>query len=78
MAVVAAVLNDMSTADLCRHLEEAGVHEDVTRSFTQNRIDGLGFLSLTEDDLKELIPVVGDRISVRKIKETFEGESREP
>ena len=62
-ALCQTVVANMSTVDLCCLLEEAGVHEDVMRSFTQNRINGLGFLSLTEVDLKELVPVIGDRIS---------------
>lgn len=76
MEASAPVLKDLTVTDLCCYLEEAGVHEDVTRSFIQNRIDSLGFLSLTDDELKELIPVVGDRISVRRIKEKFAIERR--
>lgn len=76
-ALCRASMANMHTADLCCLLEEAGVHEDVTRSFTKNRINGMGFLSLTEDDLKELVPVIGDRISVRKLKEEFKKEPRQ-
>ena len=71
---MAISLKEMSTADFCCFLDEAGVHEDVTRSFTQNRINGLGFLSLIEDDLKELVPVIGDRICIRRLKDKFEKE----
>ena len=76
-ALCQASMANMNTADLFCLLEEAGVHEDVTRSFTENRINGMGFLSLTEEDLKELVPVIGDRISVRKLKENFKKEPRQ-
>jgi len=48
-------------------LETEGLHEDVVSAFFDNRICGQNFLALTEDDLKELVPIIGDRVHVREI-----------
>lgn len=38
----------------------------VAEAFQANLINGEAFLELSEEDLKELLPVIGDRILVRK------------
>ena len=57
----------MSCDDLSEYLEVQGAHEDILRALVNNRINGPAFLSLTEDDLKELLPMIGDRIYIREI-----------
>ena len=59
-------LKDLSYDDFSKFLEAEGAHEDIIRTFSDNRISGEAFLSL-EEDLKELVPVIGDRIFVRKL-----------
>ena len=51
------------------YLREKGVHCDPIESIVANRIDSGLFISLSESDLKELAPVIGDRICLRKILE---------
>ena len=51
------------------YLREKGVHCDLIESIVANRIDSGLFISLSESDLKELAPVIGDRICLRKILE---------
>jgi len=60
-------LKDLSCDDFSEFLEAEGAHEDIVRAFSDNRISGEAFLSLEEEDLKELVPVVGDRIFVKKL-----------
>ena len=48
-------------------LTAEGIHEDVVSLFVTNRVNGSTFLKLSEDDLKELIPTIGDRVIVREI-----------
>ena len=36
-------------------------------AFVCNLVCGQTFLALTEDDLKELVPVIGDRVRVREV-----------
>ena len=53
--------------DLRDFLVKEGYHEDVVSTFSTNRICSQTFLEMTDEDLKELIPVMGDRIRVRKL-----------
>ena len=50
-------------------LLEKGLHEDVVATIISNRICSETFLDLTEIDLKELAPTIGDRIRLRNILE---------
>ena len=54
--------------DFAHFLETEGLHEDVISAFVNNRICRQTFLTLTEDDLKELVPVIGDRLRVRVLQ----------
>ena len=47
---------------LADYLRGKGMRTEVAKSFEDNLIDGEAFVSMTEDDLKELVPVIGDRI----------------
>jgi len=59
----------MDCIEFCVFLEEKGFHEDVVRSFSSNRICGATFVNLNDNDLKELLPIIGDRVSVRRLLE---------
>ena len=48
-------------------LVKEGFHEDVVSAFAANRICGQTFIEMTDEDIQELLPVVGDRIQVRKL-----------
>ena len=59
-------LQKMGVNEFCNYLlAERGVHSDVVSCFSDNRISGATFLELSEDDLKDLLPVIGDRVNVR-------------
>lgn len=60
-------IEELDSAEFGDYLLEEGFHEDIVSAFTKNRIRGEDFLEMTEEDLKELLPVVGDRIHVRKL-----------
>ena len=62
-------IEGMNCEDLFNFLETENIHEDVTSAFIKNRICGQAFLNLSNDDLKELILVIGDRVCVRGILE---------
>ena len=51
------------------YLHEKGVHCDLIESIITNRLDSGLFINLSESDLKESAPVIGDRICLRKILE---------
>ena len=48
-------------------LVREGFHDDIVLAFSSNRVYGHTFVQLTEDDLKELLPVIGDRVRIRKL-----------
>ena len=56
----------MSCEDFAAYLEDNNLHEDVISNVISNRVTSSIFLDLTENDLKELAPAVGDRIALRK------------
>ena len=74
-----SAIMSMDCTEFCVFLEDKGYHEDVIRNFSANRVSGATFVHLTDDDLKELLPVIGDRVGVRKLLEevkmvcTYEG-----
>ncbi len=37
------------------------------KTFDENRVTRAAFLQLTEDDLKELVPLIGERTLVREL-----------
>ena len=57
----------MSKDDLCSYLERQDLEKEAVDTIRSNRISGAAFLELTPEHLKELFPVVSDRISVNKI-----------
>ena len=52
---------------LADYLRREGMRMEVAKSFEDNLIDGEAFVSMTEEDLKELVPVISDRIKMRKL-----------
>ena len=55
--------------EFAAYLSGKGLHDDVVSVVLGNRINGELFLSLTEGDLKELVPAIGDRLCLRKVLE---------
>ena len=62
-----ASIEDFTVDELVDYLEAKGVSEGVTLNFKTNRVSGAAFLRLTEDDLRELAPLVGERTNVREL-----------
>ena len=60
-------LPGFDAAELGDFLLEEGVSTDVVSNFEKNLITGKAFLELTEDDLKELVPIIGLRTQIRGI-----------
>jgi len=64
----------MTCEQLNDYLIDKGMHSDVSTIIMANRIDGELFMGMDEDDLKEIVPVLGDRMRLRKIMNTIERE----
>ena len=61
------LIKELNREDFGDFLLEKGVDQEVASLFVSNRISGSVFLKLTEDELKELIPTIGDRILVKEL-----------
>lgn len=61
------LVKQLNCEDFTEFLEVEGAHEDVVAAFSNNRINGEAFVNLSEEDLKELVPIVGDRVFVREL-----------
>ena len=59
----------IGTLKILSYFAEKGLHEDVIPKVVDNRINSVIFFNLTEEDLKELAPAIGDRIGLRRILE---------
>ena len=64
---IMAELKLLNCEEFSEFLEEQGAHEDIIVFFSSNRISGEAFLNLSEDDLKELLLVIGDRVYIRNL-----------
>lgn len=60
-------IEKFNCVDFSEFLIREGFHEDVVCAFSSNRICGQTFLLLNEGDLQELLPVIGDRVRIRKL-----------
>jgi len=63
-----AALEGFGIEELCDFLSSSGkLSEDTIEKFRYNRISGSTFFELNEVDLKELLPILGDRKVVQRI-----------
>lgn len=62
-----ASLQNFSVRELVSFLEDQNVPPNVLDNFEENCVNGEAFLTLEEEDLKELVPLIGERTLVRKI-----------
>ena len=60
-------VSEMNCSEFTEFLTKQGFHEGVVSSLSNNRVCGASFCDLTEEDLKELLPVIGDRVRVRRL-----------
>ena len=60
-------LSKHSVEELKDYLLQRGVCEEAATNFQRNRVSGLAFLKLTEDDLKEFVPLIGVQTDIRDI-----------
>ena len=58
---------DFSVEDLAEYLLLRKVRTGLVNNFKTNLVNGAAFLQLTEEDLKELVPLVGERVLIRQL-----------
>ena len=64
--------SSMTPDDICVFLREefSSLVEDVIETFRQNRIDGIAFIELNNECHRELCPILGDCMKIKKIVQT--------
>ena len=62
-----SIVATYTVAQLCDEFLADRVDEDVISTIRRHKITGDFFLSLDEDQLVELFPIIGDRMAVRKL-----------
>ena len=60
-------VKELNCEDFGDFLMKQGFHEDMVSAVTANRICGQTFIEMSDKDIKEVFPVIGDRIRVRKL-----------
>ena len=69
------VLEDKSIEGLCDYLstEITSISEDVLSNLRRHKVDGKIFVQLNKEYLREVAPLLGDRLKLKKgISEAFE------
>lgn len=61
------LIMSMDIIEFCSWLEEKELDGEIVQRFSKNKICGCTYLGLTEEDLKELLPVIGERVHVRQL-----------
>ena len=59
----------LSTEEVCAYLKEqiSFISEGILERFVEHKIDGEVFLQLNDEYLREIAPLVGDRLKLKKI-----------
>ena len=60
-------ISQLSIEDFAEYLLDRGFNATVAKSFEENQISGAAFLNLSNDDLKELVPLIGVRLGIREL-----------
>ena len=68
MDVGSVSFDKCSPQEVCSFLlqEVPGLDEEVLETFQRHKISGAVFLDVTDEYLRELVPLLGDRIRVKK------------
>ena len=73
--MMAASIVCYSAEELSEFLLFRELDADIVDTLSKNKIGGEEFMALTDDLLREMFPVVGERVKVRKLIDEFSGNS---
>lgn len=72
-----AAIKDFEVEELCDFLSSSGeLSEEAIGKFRSNRISGGIFFDLDDADLKELLPILGDRKVIQRIIKSYQPPSQ--
>lgn len=63
-----------SVEELSEFLLFKELDDDIVETLSKNKIGGEEFIALTDDLLRELFPIIGERVKVRKLIDEFSGK----
>ena len=58
-------VESLTVEELCDFLSDRGL-DGVVKALETNKVGGRAFLALTDEHLKEMFPLVGERIAVKQ------------
>ena len=66
---MARKFDEFSPADVCSFLREnvPSISEELFQAILDHKIDGEIFVSLTDDHLREIAPLLGDRLKIKRL-----------
>ena len=59
----------LNASELGRFLAGHGIDQETVQNFIRHKVCGDVFSKLTEEDLKELVPLIGIRVQVRELRQ---------
>ena len=67
--ILAANIESLSPEEVCAYLKEQSplISEGILERFVEHKIDGEVFLELNDEYLREIAPLLGDRLKLKKI-----------
>ena len=67
--ILAANIESLSPEEVCAYLKEqiTFISEGILERFVEHKIDGEVFLELNDEYLREIAPLLGDRLKLNKI-----------
>ena len=60
-------MSSFTEVELEEYLVEKGIAVEVARNFKLNLVTGKSFFTLSEEDIKELVPLIGMRPKIRSL-----------
>ena len=72
-----AEMSAVDVEEFCDYLKEKGFDDDVVEHFWCNAVSLTTFLLLEEVDLKELVPMIGNRVKIRELLRTLKSDNPE-
>ena len=66
---MAETFESLSTEELCAYLKQQIplISEEIITAFKEHKIDGSAFVELNDEYLREVAPLIGDRLKIKRL-----------
>lgn len=72
--IIMAMEMNYSVEELKEFLLFKELDDDVVETISKNKIGGKEFMALTDDLLREMFPIVGERVKVKRLIDELSGK----